>query len=217
MITWVWNTRLHESVMRRFEELIDRGKSLRSLNFSDLGCRARVHKWRLSCSNILEKTFGKGSEYYTTFKNWRKLTNIHAGLVYEIACMESAKEEIEKGLLYKIEHLISSDFFDSILEHAEYLLSKGHKDPAAVLGRVVIEKTLKQIAERENITLPDKVKLSKVNEILWKNKVYDKVAWRLIQGHIDLGNFAAHGDFDKYDNSKVEDMLGWIRKNLMSL
>jgi len=59
--------------------------------------------------------------------------------------------------------------------------------------------------------------ISKVNEILWKNQVYDKITWRLIYGHIDLGNFAAHGDFDKYDKGKVEDMLSWIRKNLMTL
>jgi len=131
--------------------------------------------------------------------------------------MESAKEEIEKGFLYKIENLISADFFDSIFEHAEYLLSKGHKDPAAILGRVVIEETLKHIAERESIFLGNKEKLSKINEILWKNNVYTKITWRLIQGYVDLGNFAAHGDFDKYDESEVEDMLSWIRKNLMEL
>jgi len=131
--------------------------------------------------------------------------------------LESAKEEIEKGFLYKIERLISADLFDSVLEHAEFLLSNGHKDSAAVLGRVVIENTLKRIAERESIAFPDKVKPSKINETLWKNQVYDKLAWRLIQDYINLGNSAAHGDFGKYSNGEVEDMLGWIRRNLMNL
>ena len=208
---------MRENVIGRLEELIDRGKSLRGLNFSIFINSANLHKWELSCSNILERTFGKESRHYTSFRDCLQLTHQNAALEYGIACMESAKEEIEKGFLYKIEHLVSADLFDSILEHAEYLLSKGHKDPAAILGRVVIEKTLKQIAERENVTLPDKAKLSKVNEILWKNQIYDKITWRLIQGHIDLGNFAAHGDFDKYDKDKVEDMLSWIRKNLINL
>ena len=55
--------------------------------------------------------------------------------------------------------------------------------------------------------MSDKVKLAEVNELLWKNQVYDKITWRLVQGHIDLGNFAAHGDFDEYDDNKVKDML----------
>lgn len=39
-----------------------------------------------------------------------------------------------------------------------------------------------------------------------------KVTWRLIQGYIELGNFAPHGDFDKYDEGNVEDMLNGIKK-----
>lgn len=206
---------MRESILKRFEELIDRGKSLPTANDPEWGVEFR--RWQLSCLNILQRTFGKNSEYYTRLREVAVFGNREAWVDYGVAYMESAKEEVEKGFLYKIEHLVSADFFDSILEHAEYLLSRGHKDPAAILGRVVIEKTLKQIAERENVMLPEKVKLSKANEILWKNKVYDKVTWRLIQGYIDLGNFAAHGDFDKYDDNRVRDKLDWIKKSLMSL
>jgi hypothetical protein len=208
---------MREGILKRFEELIGRGKSLPSAASVTLEWQSQFLKWELSCLNILETTFGKDSEYYTRLSQVRNFGNHQAWVDYGIAYMESAKEEIEKGFLYKIEHLISADFFDSILEHAEYLLSKGHKDPAAVLGRVVIEKTLKQIAERQNIVLSDKVKLAEVNELLWKNQVYDKITWRLVQGHIDLGNFAAHGDFDEYDDNKVKDMLDWVKKNLMSM
>ena len=209
---------MHESIIRRFSELIERGKNIPPFSSAEYSeWILKFHRWELSCLNILKKTFGEEGDHYVSFKNYRRIANEQLWVINGIACMESAKEEVEKGFLYKIGHLISTDLFDSMLEHAEYLLSKGHKDPAAILGRVVIERTLKQIAERENIVLPDKVKLSKINEILWQDQVYDKILWRLIQGHVDLGNFAAHGDFDKYDNSKVADMLGWIRKNLMNL
>ena len=207
---------MRESILKRFKELIDRGKSLPNAD-SSLEWGSEFRKWHLSCLNILERTFGKDSEYYIRFKNLFVILNSQAWVDYGVAYMESAKEEVEKGFLYKIEHLISADFFDSILEHAEYFLSEGHKDPAAILGRVVIEKTLKQVAERENIVLSEKVKLTEINDILWKNQVYDKVTWRLIQGYIDLGNFAAHGDFDKYDNDRVRDMLDWIKKSLMTM
>ena len=208
---------MRESVIKRIEELIDQGKSITSYN-TTIEWGVEFRKWRLSCLNILERTFGKESDHYQGFKGCTEsVYGNDTWIPYGTAYMESAKEEVEKGFLYKIEHLVSADLFDSILEHAEYLLSKGHKDPAAILGRVVIEKTLKQIAERETIALSDKEKLSRINEILWKEQAYDKITWRLIQGYVDLGNFAAHGDFDKYDKEKVEDMLSWIRKNLMSL
>lgn len=178
---------------------------------------AGLHKWELSCMNVLERTFGKESLYCLNYQRYTTYNNPNATICDGIACLESAKEEIEKGFLYKIERLISADLFDSILEHAEFLLSNGHKDSAAVLGRVVIENTLKRIAERESIAFPDKVKKSKINEILWKNQVYDKFVWRLTQDYINLGNSADHGDFGKYSNDEVEDMLVWIRRDLIKL
>lgn len=209
---------MRESITKRFEELIERGYCLSKLpNTGSIGWRSKYRRWKLGCLNALAKTFGKESDHYHSFQSDQIHIDRKKRVRYGIACMESANEEIEKGFLYKIGHLISDDFFDSVLQHAEYLLSQGHKDPAAILGRVVIEKTLKRIAERESIALPEKVKLSTVNQKLWKNKVYTKVTWRLIQGYVHLGNFAAHGKFDKYDEKDVEDMLNWIKKNLLSL
>lgn len=70
---------------------------------------------------------------------------------------------------------------------------------------MVIEKTLKQIADREGIASSEKAKLSRINEILWKEGIYDKIKWRLIQGYIDLGNSAAHGQFGMYTEDNVGD------------
>jgi len=207
---------VRQSILQRFEELIDTGKGLSPAG-NDIQWTARFHRWELSSLNILRRTFGKESDHYLGFKQYLTFGNRQAWIEYGTSCLESAKEEIEKGFLYRIEHLISADFFDSVLEHAEYLLSKRHKDPSAILGRVVIEKTLKQIADREAVAIPERPKLSKINELLWKGRVYDKIKWRLIQGYIDLGNYAAHGDFEKYKEDDVRDMLDWIRKSLVSL
>jgi len=207
---------MRESVSDRMQELIIEGQLI-TKNTYLIEWGAAFRKWRLGCLNILERTFGKESDAYTSFSNITQASNNEVWVPYGIAVLEAAREIIEKGFLYKIEHLISADLFDSVLEQAEHLLSEGHKDPAAILGRVVIEQTLKQIAEREGIELAEKVKLSTINDTLKKEKVYDKIKWRLIQSNIDLGNYVAHGDFDKYNNKQVEEMLNWIRKNLMSL
>lgn len=207
-----------KSLLKRFDELINMGDDL--LPFpkeTSLDYFAEKQKWQTSCQHILVRTFGEESIYDENFADILNHDNWKVHITYGIALMEGAKEEIEKGLLYKIEHLISADLFDSVNEQAEYLLKSGFKDVAAVLGRVVIENTLKDIAKRENIALQEKIKLSDLNQFLWKEGVYAKNIWRSIQAQIDVGNDAAHGYFDKYDAKSVENMLAWIKGTLFGL
>ena len=140
---------MHFSISRffsgLFEELIEKGNSLSPAS-NEVERVYANHKWKLSSLNLLKKTLGIESDYYKSFREKSKRINMQGHLIFRIVCMESAKEEIEKGFLYKIENLVSSDIFDSIFEHADHLLSKGYKDPDAILGRVIIEKTLKKVA-----------------------------------------------------------------------
>ena len=204
------------SLLKRFDELIEFGNDLWGLETSSVEFRSSKARWQTSCLHILEKIFGAESIYFTRFNATLRYDN-ETQLIWELELMEGAKEEIKKGFLYKIEHLISEDFFDSITEQAEYLLKNGFKDVAAVLGRVVIENTLKDIAKREGISVPQKIKLSDFNQLLRKEGVYAKNVWRTIQAQIDIGNDAAHGHFDKYDAESVGKMLTWIRETLLNL
>jgi len=204
------------SLLKRLDELIEFGSDLLNLEYSSPEFLPRKTRWQTSCLHILEKIFGAKSIYFTKFNTTLRYAD-ESQLLWGLELMEGAKEEVEKGFLYKIERLISVDLFDSIIEQAEYLLKSGFKDVAAVLGRVVTENTLKDIAKREGITVPEKIKLSDLNQLLWKEGVYAKNVWRSIQAQIDLGNDAAHGHFDKYDAKSVGNMLTWIRETLLSL
>lgn len=209
------------SLVKRFDELTANGEVLQSdlhgktsFSLSDL---AKLERWETSCLHLLDLTFEEGSIYYEHLEGAFGNLNKEAHLTHGVEIMKGAKEEIEKGFLYSIEHLISADLFDSITEQAEYLLKNGFKDVAAVLGRVLIENTLKDIAKRESILVPEKTQLSDLNQLLWKEEVYEKNVWRSIQAQIDVGNDAAHGHFDKYDASAVGNMLDWIRGTLFNL
>lgn len=203
------------SLLKRFDELIKRGEGL--LKFSSSRDFAELDAWETACLHLVDKTFGEESVYYERLSDALDIPNRQARKDHGVAIMEGAKEEIEKGFLYKTKHFIAVDLFDSILEQAEYLLDRGFKDAAAILGRVIIENSLKDIARRRNIEFREKIKLSKLNEILWKESIYAKNVWRITQGHIDTGNYAAHGDFDKYNDQSVKNMLKWIRETLLSL
>jgi hypothetical protein len=202
-----------KSLLQRFDELIELGTTLNSKSFPDF--LPRKGRWQTSCLHLLERTFGADNIFYKKFEQSLKYTD-DSQLAWGTELMRGAKEEIEKGLLFKIEHLISNDLFDSVTEQAEYLLKNGFKDVAAILGRVVTENTLKAVAKRENIQIQDGIKLSEINQSLRKNDVYPKNIWRVTQGYIDLGNYAAHGEFDKYDAKAVENMLTWIKETLFN-
>jgi hypothetical protein len=129
--------------------------------------------------------------------------------------LSSALDEINSGFLYKIEHLISGDFFMSVIDEAEELVKKHHKDPAAVLLRVIIENTLKDLCDREGIAYVPKDKASSLNTKLKQAGVYGLPMERKIQANLDIGNFAAHGEFSKFSEKDVEDMLDFIKNHLV--
>jgi hypothetical protein len=208
------------SLLKRLDELIANGEALLK-NVQDISSRlgdlAKLERWETSCLHLVGLTFEEDSIYYENLRGAFGLGNREAHLTHGIELLKGAKEEIEKGFLYSIEHLISADFFDSVIEQAEHLLKSGYKDVAAVLGRVVIENTLKDIAKRENISVPEKITIATLNDLLKEKEVYAQNVWRTIQAQTDIGNDAAHGDFDKYNDKSVASMLTWIRETLMTL
>ena len=205
------------SLLKRFDELIKTGHDLVwKWQEYEAEWLSKKTRWQTACLHILEKTFGIKNIYY---KNFQKSTSYsdNSQLDWGVELMKGAKEEIEKGFLYNIKYLVSADFFNSIIEQATYLLESGFKDAAAVYGRVIIENTLKDLAKRKTVKVPNKIKLSELNQLLKKEKIYPQHMWRSIQAQIDIGNSAAHGKFDEYDDKAVSDMLTWIKEKLLTM
>jgi hypothetical protein len=50
-----------------------------------------------------------------------------------------------------------------------------------------------------------------------ETEICAKDGWRMIQAQIDLGNYAAHGSFNRYDEGSVRNMLSWISDVLFNL
>lgn len=229
-----------DSITKRFRELIEISKKLDTNKVELTYQQYKVvltleelqdfNQWKMSSLNLLDKTFSKESDLYKSFLQQlpsniylsqviylKNLTpyEYHARLSTLRGILSSALEEINSGFLYKIEHLISGDFFMSIMDEAEELVKKHHKDPAAVLLRVVIENTLKDLCDREGIVYVPKEKASSLNTKLKQAGVYAIPMERKIQANLDIGNFAAHGEFSKFSEKDVEDMLDFIKNHLV--
>lgn len=175
----------------------------------------RVQTWVLDCRNLLN--FAGLTQYAVYFadKVWGS-TGQRVGVDDErLAALESAISQIEGGFVGNIRHLLHADIFDSVIEQAEELLTTGHRIPAAVLGRIVIEGWLRNKAEAAGISEHDTAKASRLNDELKTANTHSVAQWRQIQAHLDVGNAAAHGKTDEFDDDAVRRMLEYARANCL--
>jgi hypothetical protein len=202
-------------IAERLKELIKEGEGLRTQEISRqtrggvisfIPDVASLKEWVVKSNNILNTAFGRDS--------------IHFGHLVALGVPGSAREverftgvlraalsDLEGGFLAHQEFLVAADIFDSVLEQAKELLDKGYKDPAAMLGRIVLENALRRLAKRNSIQDADLSKAGVLNDMLKAKQIYNQVQWRSNQQLLDVGNSAAHGKFDEYKQVDVERML----------
>ncbi len=127
--------------------------------------------------------------------------------------LESAKECLLEGFVGKLKYLIHGEMFDSLLEQADSLLNAGQKISPAVLGRIVIERWLRDQAEKAGISSWETDKASTLNDGLKKVGVLSTPKWRQIQSHLDIGNSAAHGKDSEFSETDVRLLIGFAKAN----
>ncbi len=125
---------------------------------------------------------------------------------YLAGILTSLKIAYESGYLTSITELIHADLFSDFIDMAEYLLSEGYKDPAAVIIGSVLEEHLRKLNDKNGIAVesfgrPKKVDL--LNSELAAKTVYSKLDQKSITSWLDLRNKAAHGKYSDYTKEQV--------------
>jgi hypothetical protein len=173
--------------------------------------KVTLHAWLTRVKNIVANTFGEGSQHYHHLQTLTKRDVEHSYQVLPIVgLLQGARTDLEEGFLVGQELLIAGEVFDSVLDQAAHLNDAGHKDPAAVLCRVVLEDALKRLSTEEGIN-PDQ-KATQLNDELKKTSRYAQPQWRLVQHWLDIGNASAHGEFDSYDQRDVARLIEDVRR-----
>lgn len=85
------------------------------------------------------------------------------------------------------------------------------KDDGARLLRVILEKTIEKIASSNGINITDFSELSRLNDHLKQKEIFSKVLWEENKTYITIGNHAAHGDHEDYDQKQVENFYRHIQ------
>lgn len=169
-------------------------------------------RWLRSCRDVL--SYAGLSDYLLQVASIRMEGEPGAPEIAEITgILESARDALQQGFGGKIRYLLHAELFDSLLDQVGELLETGHKIPAGVLGRIVIERWLRDQAEKATITGWDTDKPSILNENLKKAGVFSVPKWRHIQSLIDVGNLAAHGKDAEYSEEDVKRMIALAQTN----
>ena len=177
--------------------------------FTYIQMRAR---WLHSCVNVL--SYAGLTDYLEQVARIRQDGEPGpAGIAEITGILESARDALQQGLPGKIRYLLHAELFNSVLDQAGGLLETGHRIPAAVLGRIVIEGWLRDQAEKADIAGWEVEKASTLNENLKKAGVFPVPKWRHIQSLIDIGNSAAHGKDAEFSEEDVKRMIVFAQTN----
>jgi hypothetical protein len=125
--------------------------------------------------------------------------------------LESASDMLAAGFIGSLRSIVQAEILDSVVDQAELLFKAGHVLPAAVLGRIVLERWLRGLATKQNIPDADTAKVTVLNDKLKQAAAFSTPKWRQIQTYIDVGNSAAHGKVGEFSDDDVGRLLVFVR------
>jgi hypothetical protein len=147
----------------------------------------------------------RGSQYRESMDRLIEIHGVSSGTVlpHVIGVLDSLWAAYAKGFLTSVAELIHADIFSDFLEMAEYLLSEGYKDPAAVIVGSVLEEHLRQLANANGVAIDVGAEPKKADQL--------KLDQKSITAWLDLRNKAAHGRYGEYSPEHVRLFLMGVR------
>ena len=124
--------------------------------------------------------------------------------------LSALQEAYEAGYLEQVTEFIHAQTFANFVEMAEYLLSEGYKDPAAVIIGSVLEEHLRQLCIKNGLATEVAGKAKKADQLnsdLAGKSIYSKLDQKSITSWLDLRNKAAHGKYGEYTKDQVALLL----------
>lgn len=183
----------------------------------------KVTTWLSRIGQLIRKLYGKDSQHFESYKeliDHREYTNLHCSYYIQLCEMrgilEAIQHELRAGLLSDFRKLLQASIFADFLEMAEYLLTQGYRDSAAVMIGTVLEDSLRKLADANGISKTQsssrQLTINLLNVELAKAGVYGPLVQKQVTTWADLRNSAAHGHYNKYDSEQVKQMLLFVQK-----
>jgi len=95
------------------------------------------------------------------------------------------------------------------------IFEEKEKDEGARILRIVLEKVIQKIAQKNNFSIFNnnhkEEKASILNDKLKESKVFNKIQWEENKTYLAIGNNASHGDYGDYDIKQVENFYKYLQ------
>lgn len=174
-------------------------------------------RFRTEALNLVRRACGDSSDHYRELRSMSDNQTTALNSYYFPNCfgvLQAAQRDYQGGLVFDVRSLVAAELFADLLEQAEYLFNGGFHIPAASLAGAVLEDSLRKLALRHALNVPEKTTIDRLNADLAGAGAYTKLVQKNITAYADIRNNADHGQFDKFSSDDVEAMLKWVRRFL---
>ena len=172
---------------------------------------ALAEEWATSSLSFLRRVMGKDSEHYQRFEENAGRVSTHSFAVRACAVLKAAKADYEGGYIFDARRRIQAEVFDEFLEQAEYFLTDGYFQVAAVVAGAVLEDGLRKLCIAQAVTWPSQPGLEWMNGELAKKGLYDKMVQKKVTWLADIRNKAAHGRWTEFSTDEAAEMIRGVR------
>lgn len=214
-------TKLH---VRRFAELAAEAEKVEATTYkADAGIYGAhtyvngeaLDTWKVKAQSLIANACGRTAEHYSAFiaaETTKSMLTTNRDTFHRLrSVFNAAREDYEGGYLTSTRTLVQAEIFDTELEQAAELLSKGFKVPAAVIAGTVLETALRELCDRNKVPHG---KLDRMNADLAKAEVYSLLTQKRITALAQIRNDAAHGKPDQFKEIDVRTMIADVERFL---
>lgn len=175
--------------------------------------RGLFYEWKTNSENFILLIGNKDTPYYKNFIEGVE-RNYTSDAKQGIGILKALREDLTLGYLTKIRDLVSSEIFVDFIEMANHLLENNYKDPAASLIGAVLERSLRDIASKNNINIKSNDDISSLNTKIADKEIYTRITQKQVQTWKGIRDSADHGKFDDYKIEDVKEMSKGVERFL---
>lgn len=186
--------------------------------------RERLTKWKTNSVSLLDQVIPSTSVHRRIIAAVQEITALHE-LVWGISSLRGLADDLENGFLSDISTQIESALASNYMEQAEGLLKEGQSGkydhvPAAVLAGAVLEKSLRSLCDKQVPPVPtlnskgEQKTLNPLIDDLKKSGLFNESKAKQLRAWAAIRNHAAHGEFDQFNRTDVEQLLQGVNNFL---